>query len=39
LWTVPIRIEFPDDRTILFHEVALTETPRGSVPVGSVAGR
>ncbi len=37
LWTVPIRIEFPDDRTILFHEVALTETPRGSVPVGSVA--
>ena len=32
LWTVPVTIDFPDGRTILFHEVALTETPRGSVP-------
>ena len=35
LWTVPIRIEFPDGRTILFQEVALTETPRGAVPIDS----
>jgi hypothetical protein len=32
LWTVPVTIEFPDGRTILFQEVALTETPRGAVP-------
>jgi hypothetical protein len=31
LWTVPVTIDFPHGRTILFHEVALTETPRGSV--------
>ena len=28
LWTVPVTIDFPDRRTILFQEVALTETPR-----------
>jgi hypothetical protein len=31
LWTVPIAIDFPDGRTILFQEVALTESPRGQV--------
>jgi len=29
LWTLPIAIDFPDGRTILFHELSLTETPRG----------
>jgi hypothetical protein len=28
LWTVPVTIDFPDGRTILFQEVALTEAPR-----------
>jgi hypothetical protein len=31
LWTVPVAVDFPDGRTILFHEVALTESPRGQV--------
>ncbi len=31
LWTVPVAIDFPDGRTILFQEVALTESPRGQV--------
>lgn len=31
LWTIPIAIDFPDGRTMLFHEVALTESPRGRV--------
>jgi hypothetical protein len=31
LWTAPVTIEFPEGRTILFHEVALTESPRGKV--------
>ena len=31
LWTIPIAIDFPDGRTILFHEVALSESPRGRV--------
>lgn len=31
LWTVPAAIDFPDGRTILFQEVALTESPRGQV--------
>jgi hypothetical protein len=30
LWTAPVTIEFPEGRTILFHEVALTESPRGT---------
>ena len=29
LWTLPVSIDFPDGRTILFHEIALTESPRG----------
>ncbi len=33
VWTLPIRIDFPDGRTILFHEISLTELPRGT-PVG-----
>jgi hypothetical protein len=31
LWTVPVAIDFPDGRTILFHEVALTDSPLGKV--------
>jgi hypothetical protein len=31
VWTVPIAIDFPDRRTILFQEVALTESPRGTL--------
>jgi hypothetical protein len=31
LWKVPVAIDFLDGRTILFHEVALTESPRGKV--------
>jgi hypothetical protein len=31
LWTVPVTIEFPEGRTILFQEVALTQSPRGFV--------
>ena len=34
LWTLPIRIDFLDGRTILFHELALTESPRGQVVGG-----
>jgi len=30
-WTVPIAIDFPNGRTILFQEVALTESPRGQI--------
>jgi len=29
LWSVPVTIDFPDGRRILFHELALTESPRG----------
>lgn len=29
LWTVPVAIEFPNGRTLLFQEFALTEAPRG----------
>ena len=40
LWKVPVAIDFPDGRTILFQEVALTESPRGQVAGESVqAGR
>jgi hypothetical protein len=35
LWTVPVTIDFPDSRTMLFEEVVLTEAPRGAVPVVS----
>lgn len=35
LWTIPIAIDFPDGRTILFHEVALSDAPRGRL-VGAV---
>jgi len=31
VWTLPITIDFLDGRTILFHEIALTESPRGTV--------
>jgi hypothetical protein len=31
VWTIPVTIEFPEGRTILFHEVALTESARGTV--------
>ena len=31
LWTVPVTIEFPDRRTMLFQEVAVTESPRGQL--------
>lgn len=31
LWTLPVAIDFPEGKTILFHEVALTESPRGQV--------
>jgi len=31
VWTLPIAIDFLDGRTILFHEIALTESPRGAV--------
>jgi hypothetical protein len=31
VWTVPVAIDFPDSRTILFQEVALTESPRGTL--------
>lgn len=31
LWTLPITIDFLDGRTILFHELSLTETPRGTL--------
>ena len=31
LWTVPVAIDFPEGRTILFQEVALTESPRGQL--------
>jgi hypothetical protein len=31
LWTAPVAIVFPEGRTILFQEVALTESPRGRV--------
>ena len=30
-WTIPVAIDFPDGRTILFHEVALTDSPRGQM--------
>jgi hypothetical protein len=29
LWRVPIAIDFPEGRTVLFQEVSLTESPRG----------
>ena len=32
IWSVPVAIDFPDGRTILFHEVALTQSPRGALP-------
>jgi hypothetical protein len=35
LWTLPIDIDFPDGRTILFHELSLTETPRGALVIAS----
>ena len=31
LWNLPVSIDFPDGRTMLFHELALTESPRGVV--------
>ena len=31
LWTLPVTIEFPNGRTMLFQEFALTESPRGAV--------
>lgn len=31
VWILPIAIDFLDGRTILFHEIALTESPRGTV--------
>jgi hypothetical protein len=31
LWSIRVAIDFPDGRAILFHEVALTESPRGHV--------
>jgi hypothetical protein len=31
LWTVPVTIEIPGGRTMLFQEFALTESPRGEV--------
>lgn len=41
LWALPIRIDFSTDRTILFQEIALTETPKGEVvtqPRSAAAG-
>ena len=38
LWTAPVAIDFPDGRTILFQEVALTESPRGNVAGAAGAG-
>ena len=38
LWTVRVAIDFPDGRTILFHEVALTESPRGQMAEMAQAG-
>jgi hypothetical protein len=29
LWRVPVAIDFPEGRTLLFQEVSLTESPRG----------
>jgi hypothetical protein len=31
LWNLPVSIDFPDGRTILFEELSLTESPRGVV--------
>ena len=33
LWTLPITIDFPDRRAILFQSMEMTETPRGDVVV------
>jgi hypothetical protein len=32
LWNLPVSIDFADGRTMLFHELALTDSPRGVVP-------
>jgi hypothetical protein len=37
LWVLPVTIDFPDRRAMLFREVALTETPRGQVAVPMVS--
>jgi len=34
VWALPIAIDFPDNKTILFHDIALTETPKGEVVQG-----
>jgi hypothetical protein len=39
LWSVPVAIDFPDGGRILFHEFALTESPRGQVTGLIHAGR
>ncbi len=39
LWTVPVAFDFPEGRTILFQEVALTESPRGQIAGAVQAGR
>ena len=39
LWTATIAIDFPGGRTILFQEVALTESPRGQIAGAVQAGR
>jgi hypothetical protein len=39
LWTVPVTFDFPDQRTLLFQEVSLTESPRGTVAAPVPAGR
>jgi hypothetical protein len=31
VWTLPVRVSFPDGRTMLFHELSLTTSPRGAV--------
>lgn len=31
LWSIPVSIDFPDGRTILFEELSITESPRGAV--------
>jgi hypothetical protein len=39
LWTVPVTFDFPDQRTLLFQEVSLTESPPGTVAAPVPAGR
>ena len=37
LWALPITIDLPDGRALLFQEVALTDTPKGEVVVQAPA--